>query len=186
MTGRTPSSPGPTRPLATAGALALGPLGPGDLEAARALHRRCSARTLAARYFGPPARADDYLPHLLAPRHGHTLAARARGGGALAGLGHLLWDGPEEAEVALLVADGWQRRGVGSALLRRLAVLAADSGHVRLYAVVPPDAAGSAAAVLRTLGSPVCVRQETDAVVVSARPARGRCGPSPSRQPGAG
>jgi GNAT superfamily N-acetyltransferase len=186
MNGRRPASPPEPAPALTAArAFSVGPLGPAGLEAARALHRRCSARTLAARYPGPPAEADGFLPHLLAPRHGHTLAARARDG-ALVGLGHLLWDGEEEAEVALLVPDAWQRCGVGSALLRRLAALATASGHVRLYAVAPPDAAGAATAVLRTLGVPVSVRREADAVVLSARPAPDPCRLSPARALGVG
>jgi GNAT superfamily N-acetyltransferase len=180
-----PSSPGDTRPLTTARAFALGPLAPDGLEATRALHRRCSEHTLARRYFGPPGQADAYLPHLLRPRHGHTLVARSRDG-SLVGMGHLLWDTPEEAEVSLLVADDWQRRGVGTALLRRLVALATDCGHVRLYAVAPPDAAGAATAVLRTLRVPVCVQREADAVVVSVRPAPGPWRPSPSRPPGGG
>ncbi len=93
------AAPGRTGPLTADPAFAPSPLGPDGLKEARALHRRCSERTLASRYFGPPGQADGHLPHLLAPRHGHTLAARAREG-ALIGLGHLLWDEPEEAEVA--------------------------------------------------------------------------------------
>lgn len=175
-----PSSSERTRPLTVARAFALGAAGPGDLEAARALHRRCSAATLAGRYFGPPERAEDHLAHLLAARHGHTLAARARDGTPVA-LGHLLWDGEEEAEVALLVEDDWQRCGVGSALLRRLAGLATASGHLLLYAVTPPGAAGAAASVMRTLGVPVSVRRETGAAVVTVRPVPDPRRPSPSR-----
>lgn len=39
----------------------------GDLAAARAMHDRCSQRTLGLRYHGPVADADRYLDHLLSP-----------------------------------------------------------------------------------------------------------------------
>ncbi|MFE7428814.1 GNAT family N-acetyltransferase, partial [Streptomyces sp. NPDC057545] len=104
-----------------------------DLEAARAMHDRCSDRTLALRYHGPVRDADRYLDHLLSPRFGRTLAAQTASG-RLVALGHLLWDG-DETEVALLVEDDWQRRGIGSELLRRLVALAVEAGCENVYAV---------------------------------------------------
>lgn len=86
-----------------------------DVPAAKAMHERCSARTLGMRYHGPVGDADRYLNHLLSPRFGRTLAVQTASG-RLVGLGHLLWDG-DETEVALLVEDGWQRRGIGGELL---------------------------------------------------------------------
>lgn len=80
-----------------------------DLAAARAMHDRCSERTLGLRYHGPVSDADRYLGHLLSPRFGRTLAATTASG-KLVALGHLLWDG-DETEVALLIEDDWQRRG---------------------------------------------------------------------------
>ena len=56
-------------------------------------------------------------------------------------LGHLLWDG-EEAEVALLVQDGWQRRGVGGALLARLVDAARRARTESVYAVTRACNAG--------------------------------------------
>jgi len=41
--------------------------------------------------------------------------------------------GVNEAEFALLVADDWQRRGIGSELLRRLVSVARDEGLDRIY-----------------------------------------------------
>ncbi len=63
----------------------------GDLAAARAMHDRCSERTLGLRYHGPVADADRYLDHLLSPRFGRTLAVETASG-RLVALGHLLWD----------------------------------------------------------------------------------------------
>ena len=89
-----------------------------DLAAAREMHDRCSPQTLGLRYHGPVGDADRYLGHLLSPRFGRTLAVETASG-RLVALGHLLWDG-DETEVALLVEDAWQRRGIGAELLRRL------------------------------------------------------------------
>ena len=49
------------------------------------------------------------------------------------------------AEVALLVEDAWQRRGLGTALLRRLSALAARVGYAALVAYTSADNAPDAA-----------------------------------------
>lgn len=41
--------------------------------------------------------------------------------------------GVNEAEFVLLVADDWQRRGIGSELLHRLVSVARDEGLDRIY-----------------------------------------------------
>ncbi|MBZ4321955.1 GNAT family N-acetyltransferase [Streptomyces huiliensis] len=141
----------------------------GDLAAARAMHERCSPATLALRYHGPVrdvAAADRYLGHLLGPRFGRTLAAYAPSG-RLVALGHLLWDG-EETEVALLVEDAWQRRGVGAELLRRLVVMAAEAGCESVYAVTRASNTGMVAA-MRGLGLPLDYQVEEGTLVITAR-----------------
>lgn len=136
-----------------------------DLAAAEAMHQRCSRRTLDRRYHGPVDDGDRYLRHLLSPRFGRTLAATTDSG-QLVGLGHLLWDG-EESEVALLVEDAWQRRGVGSELLRLLVALAADAGYEAVYAVTQAGNSGMIA-LMRGLGLPLDYQFEESTVVVSA------------------
>lgn len=49
-----------------------------DLEAAKAMHERCSARTLAMRYHGPVGDADRYLGHLLSPASAARWPCRRR------------------------------------------------------------------------------------------------------------
>lgn len=146
--------------------LALRAAAPEDAEAARAMHARCSDRTLSRRYHGPVGDADRYLSHLLTPRHGHVLAAEAAGG-ALVALGHLLWDG-EEMEVALLVEDAWQRRGLGTALLRRLLELARRSGCPSVYAVTHASNDGMIAA-MRSTGLPLEYQRSEGTLVITAR-----------------
>lgn len=150
-----------------------------DLAAAREMHDRCSARTLGLRYHGPVADADRYLDHLLSPRFGRTLSVQTDSGRIVA-LGHLLWDG-DETEVALIVEDDWQRRGVGSELLRRLVGLAAEAGCDSVYAVTQADNTGMVAA-MRGLGLPLDYQIEEGTLVITARlaPRRASTVTSPS------
>ncbi|KOY54399.1 GNAT family N-acetyltransferase [Streptomyces sp. XY332] len=137
-----------------------------DLADARAMHDRCSERTLGLRYHGPVADADRYLGHLLSPRFGRTLAATTASG-KLVALGHLLWDG-DETEVALLIEDDWQRRGIGSELLRRLIAMAVETGCDSVYAVTQAANTGMVAA-MRGLGLPLDYQIEEGTLVITAR-----------------
>ena len=138
----------------------------GDLDAAREMHERCSARTLGMRYHGPVGDADRYLNHLLSPRFGRTLAVQTASG-RIVGLGHLLWDG-DETEVALLVEDDWQRRGIGSELLGRLVGMAVEAGCESVYAVTQASNTGMVAA-MRGLDLPLDYQIEEGTLVVTAR-----------------
>ncbi|WP_258053805.1 GNAT family N-acetyltransferase [Streptomyces sp. Ru72] len=137
-----------------------------DLKAAKEMHARCSARTLGMRYHGPVHDADRYLGHLLSPRFGRTLAVQT-GSGRIVGLGHLLWDG-DETEVALLVEDEWQRRGIGSELLGRLVSMAVEAGCENVYAVTQASNTGMVAA-MRGLGLPLDYQIEEGTLVITAR-----------------
>ncbi|WP_406181006.1 GNAT family N-acetyltransferase [Streptomyces sp. NBC_01006] len=137
-----------------------------DLAAARAMHDRCSERTLGLRYHGPVSDADRYLGHLLSPRFGRTLAATTASG-KLVALGHLLWDG-DETEVALLIEDDWQRRGIGSELLGRLISMAVEARCDSVYAVTQASNTGMVAA-MRGLGLPLDYQIEEGTLVITAR-----------------
>ncbi|MFE6889367.1 GNAT family N-acetyltransferase [Streptomyces sp. NPDC057694] len=137
-----------------------------DVPAAKEMHERCSARTLSMRYHGPVGDADRYLTHLLSPRFGRTLAAQTASG-RIAALGHLLWDG-DETELALLVEDGWQRRGVGAELLGRLVAMAVEAGCESVYAVTQASNTGMIAA-MRGLGLPLDYQIEEGTLVITAR-----------------
>ncbi|MGC5005878.1 GNAT family N-acetyltransferase [Streptomyces sp. DT203] len=137
-----------------------------DLAAARAMHDRCSDQTLRLRYHGPVHDADRYLDHLLSPRFGRTLAVQTASG-RLVALGHLLWDG-DETEVALLVEDDWQRRGIGSELLGRLVTLAIEAGCESVYAVTQASNTGMVAA-MRALALPLDYQIEEGTLVITAR-----------------
>ncbi|MFF8606491.1 GNAT family N-acetyltransferase [Streptomyces sp. NPDC015346] len=148
-----------------------------DVAAARAMHDRCSARTLGMRYHGPVSDADRYLNHLLSPRFGRTLAVQTASG-RLVALGHLLWDG-DETEVALMVEDDWQRRGIGSELLGRLVAMAEEAGCESVYAVTQSSNTAMVAA-MRALNLPLDYQIEEGTLVITARlPEKAR----PSRPP---
>ncbi|MET9607475.1 GNAT family N-acetyltransferase [Streptomyces sp. NPDC006512] len=150
-----------------------------DLPAARAMHDRCSERTLGLRYHGPVADADRYLGHLLSPRFGRTLAATTASG-KLVALGHLLWDG-DETEVALLIEDDWQRRGIGSELLRRLLAMAVEAGCDSVYAVTQASNTGMVAA-MRGLGLPLDYQIEEGTLVITARLGAAPVGARPAHE----
>jgi ribosomal protein S18 acetylase RimI-like enzyme len=104
--------------------LLVRPAGVGDAGAVRRLHGRCSVATLGRRYPGGPP-AENRLRPLLAPAGGVTLVAQH--GEEVVAMANLLVEG-DLGEVALLVEDAWQRRGVGTALLRRLLGYARKAG----------------------------------------------------------
>lgn len=105
---------------------------PADAEAVAGLHDRCSAATLFRRYHtGMRTVPRRWLHRLLVPPRGTSVLAVF--GREVIGLAQLI---PSEggAEISLLVEDAWQRQGIGTALLARLAALAAAAGIAELRA----------------------------------------------------
>ena len=129
-----------------------------DVEAVRRLHERSSAATRQRRYLGgaqvPP---DARLRRLLAPASGFALVAEQ--GDEVVATASLLAEG-DIGEVALLVEDAWQRRGIGTALLRRLLAYAERAD---LAAVVAHTGADNVAMLrtLRRLGTGTTCRDGT-------------------------
>ena len=125
--------------------LILRPAGRDDLDGVRGLHDRSSAESLRSRYLGGGAPGDTRLRRLLEPVGGHTLLAVADDGRVVA-MASLLAEG-DLGEIAVLIEDDWQRRGIGTALVRRLL---AHAGRGRFAALVAHTAADNVA-MLRTL-----------------------------------
>ncbi|MFI7437001.1 GNAT family N-acetyltransferase [Micromonospora haikouensis] len=150
----------------------------GDLTGVLELHRACSAGTLHRRYLGGASLpAPARLGRLLEPAQGLTLVATATGSGGAAepvvAMANLLVEG-DEAEVALLVRDGWQRRGVGTALLRRLVRHAERAGLAGLVLHVQAENTPMLR-TLRRLARPMVTERDgclvTVSVPVTAAPA---------------
>lgn len=110
-----------------------------DEEAVGALHSRCSMKTLFSRYHsGMSTVPRRWLHRLLMPPRGTTIVAQCAD--EVVALGQLIHTGlPGCAEVSLLVEDAWQRRGVGTTLLRALASDARVFGYTELVAWCLPS-----------------------------------------------
>jgi GNAT superfamily N-acetyltransferase len=154
--------------LADGNELALRLAGPEDLAAVTEMHQRCSPRTRHRRYLtGTPGPAPAQLAALLDPARSTTLVAEVLGTGETAGrivaMATLVGEGTQ-AEVTLLVEDGWQGRGLGTALLRRIGTLAARLGHAALVAHTNSED-HPFLRTLRRIGRPSSI--ERDGVVVT-------------------
>ena len=71
----------------------------------------------------------------------------------------------DEAEMAIAVADAWQRRGVGRAMLEEAIRWARAHGMARLRAFVRWASNGAVMALMRVLGCPLAYGPSTVAVV---------------------
>ncbi|MEU5784089.1 GNAT family N-acetyltransferase [Micromonospora lupini] len=149
-----------------------------DLSAVVELHEACSPRSRQRRYLGGaalprPAR----LRRLLEPSRGLTLVATTTdGGGGLVAMANLAGEG-DEAEVALLVRDDWQRRGLGSALLRRLVRHAEEAGYAALVLHVQADN-GPMLRTLHRLGRPAAAERDGGLLTLTVPLAADRTGVS--------
>jgi GNAT superfamily N-acetyltransferase len=129
----------------------------GDRPALERLFAECGADTISDRFFAPrsgwPAR---YLAGALAedPRRHDALVVRYGDGLHVAALASLVADDGDpwrRAELGLLVADRWQRRGLGTTLVEALLARAVDRGVEEVAASVLPHRAGLLHALRRRL-----------------------------------
>jgi GNAT superfamily N-acetyltransferase len=66
---------------------------------------------------------------------------------------------PDEAEITFMVADDYQKQGIGTAMLRHLSSIARQAGLKRLYALAIADNEG-APRLLNKLGFPCYIRRD--------------------------
>jgi GNAT superfamily N-acetyltransferase len=98
---------------------------------------RCSPITLYRR-FHSFTDGQAYARGLFRPRAGyHTLVARH--GPVCIGIGDLASSATGSADLAVLVEDAWQRRGVGSRLVSALLDTARSHGVTRIHADILGD-----------------------------------------------
>lgn len=107
----------------------------GDLPELQAMHARCSEQTLHGRYYAGPRPPSRRLCLQLL-RTDVALVALSPAC-SVVGLGNLARsdEDDEVAEVAVLVEDGWQGRGLGTVLLRHLVGAARLLGMAEVVAV---------------------------------------------------
>ena len=128
--------------LADGSTVHVRPISPDDADATVALHSRFSDRTRYLRYFSPYPRIPSRdLARFVNVDHRDREALVVALGDDLIAVGQYERLGPEaaDAEVALVVEDAHQRRGVASLLLEHLAAAARDAGMTRFVAEVLPE-----------------------------------------------
>ncbi|HEX6342766.1 GNAT family N-acetyltransferase [Umezawaea sp.] len=124
--------------LSDGGTVHLRPITPDDAERLLAFHGRLSERTRYFRYFGPYPR----MPHRDVVRfstvdHLDRVALVALLGDDIVAVGRFdRLDSGDSAEIAFVVEDGHQKRGLGSILLEHLAAAARERGLSRFVAEV--------------------------------------------------
>jgi acyl-CoA synthetase (NDP forming)/GNAT superfamily N-acetyltransferase len=131
--------------LSDGSAVHLRPIRPEDAPAIVDLHSRMSDRTRYLRYFSPYPRIPERdLERFVNVDHVDREAFVTVAGGRITAVGRYERLGPEspEAEVAFVVEDAHQGRGIGSVLLEHLAEAARENGITRFVAEVLPQNGG--------------------------------------------
>ncbi|MER7165913.1 GNAT family N-acetyltransferase [Micromonospora sp. NPDC000207] len=144
------------------------PAGVDDVPALVDLHERSSERSRQRRYLGGcGVPAPSRLRRLVEPERGVTLVALDLDapGEPVVAMANLLGEG-DEAEVALLVRDDWQRRGIGTALLRRVVRRAERDGYAALVLHVQAENVPMLK-TLRRLGRPTPVDRDGPLLTVT-------------------
>jgi GNAT superfamily N-acetyltransferase len=124
--------------VADGGTLHVRPIRPDDAETLIAFHGGLSQRTRYLRYFSAYPRIPDRdLERFVNVDHHDRVALIALLGKQIVAVGRYeRQPGTDEAEVAFVVADEHQGRGIGSVLLEHLAAAARECGIQRFQAVV--------------------------------------------------
>jgi acyl-CoA synthetase (NDP forming)/GNAT superfamily N-acetyltransferase len=131
--------------LSDGSAVHLRQIRPDDAAAIVELHSRMSERTRYLRYFSPYPRIPERdLERFVNVDHRDREAFVVVSGARIMAVGRYERLGPEspEAEVAFVVEDAHQGRGIGSVLLEYLADAARDHGIARFVAEVLPENGG--------------------------------------------
>ncbi|WP_020521855.1 GNAT family N-acetyltransferase [Catelliglobosispora koreensis] len=135
-----------------------------DIDALTEMHGRCGQRSLFRRYLaGTRGPTQEQLRRLVSPAHGTTLIAED-GQGRIVALANLIGEG-QQAEAAILVEDSWQKRGIGTALLRRMLTLATPYGF---QAVVLHTQADNEPMLRTVKRMPQAAKFDVDGAIVSA------------------
>jgi RimJ/RimL family protein N-acetyltransferase len=122
-------------------------LRPEDRDDLVAAVGRLSPRSLYRRFFGPKrsfSKAEiSYFVDIDFERHVALVATiEERRRPVIVASARYIVVEPGEAEVAFIVADAWQNRGIGARMLRHLAALAREAGIKTFVADVLPDNLG--------------------------------------------
>lgn len=118
----------------------LRPIRPDDAPRLRRMFYRLSADTVYLRFFAAVARPSEGALRYLSEVDGaRRLAIVAELNGEVVGVARCDSVGAEEAEVAVVVEDAWQGRGLGRILLNRLGADARNAGFRWFVATMLPE-----------------------------------------------
>jgi acyl-CoA synthetase (NDP forming)/RimJ/RimL family protein N-acetyltransferase len=150
------------------GTVHLRPIAPSDAEKIVAFHSGLSARTRYLRYFSAfPRIPEKTLYRFTHVDHSNRVAFVVELGNEIIALGGYERLGEtSEAEVAFVVADAHQGRGIGSVLLEHLAAAAQESGIKRFVALVLAEN-HSMISVFRDAGYEVARTREEEEVTLT-------------------
>ena len=113
---------------------------PPDVEGLRGMFSRSSAETIHRRFHTPfPSVPEWMLALMLSADRTDKEFLVAVADGEIVGHAMYAMLGGGEAEMAVVVEDGWQSKGVGKALLRELAADAGRRGVETFVGSVLPD-----------------------------------------------
>src|ERR1700704_6217197 len=126
---------------AAAGHVGVFPLGPSDGDALRRLFYRLSPTTVYRRFHGPIVRPEQAQPdRLLDIDHHDREAVVAVLDGEILGVArYVRRAGTDSAEVAVVVADSWQRQGLATRMCSMLSTLATTEGVRQFTLSMQPD-----------------------------------------------
>ena len=126
-------------PMKSGGTIWIRLARPEDSDAVAAMHERCSEQTLYRRYLTAVGRWRDVtLRRLTGGHRGATLVAMSEEG-TIVGLGHVFPDSTTEghtAEIAVIVEDAYQGRGIGTRLVHHMLDLAQRLGFDEVVGTV--------------------------------------------------
>jgi RimJ/RimL family protein N-acetyltransferase len=133
------------RPCAQLPELLIRPIRPDDKDAVVAGLGRLSERSVYQRFLSPKPRLTaselTYLTEVDFTDHYALVTVLARSPDVIVGVGRWVRDAedPTQAEVAIVIADDLQSRGVGTALGSQLAAAAVERGVLRVTATMLPS-----------------------------------------------
>jgi len=123
--------------------LLVRPVRPDDRQRIAQAFERLSPETRYRRFFAPLQRLNDqdlrYLTEVDHRDHEALVAVNPENGGIVGVARYVRSQDPKEAEVAVVVGDPWQGRGVATWLLQRLVERARQEGIDHFTALVMSD-----------------------------------------------